>query len=274
MRIGRVETTLNYVLLTIFAVGALIPLVGVLLSAVTPQGELRIGFSLPSRISLENFATAWQTGGFSRYMVNSVLVAVGVIALTSVLATLAGYAFATMRFPGRTVLFYVILLGLMLPVESFIIPLYYDLRGWGLTDTYWSLLFPQTAQSLAFGTFWMRNYFLSYPASVLEAARLDGAADRTVLWRVLVPGARPALATMGLLIGMWTWNEFLLPLVMISGEGWRTAPLGLAFFQGQHTTQTQLLAAAATIVAVPIVLLYLFGQRRFIAGMLSGAVKG
>ncbi|PRY10263.1 carbohydrate ABC transporter permease [Kineococcus rhizosphaerae] len=274
MRIGRVETTLNYVLLAVFAVGALVPLVGVLLSAVTPEGELRVGFDLPSRISPENFASAWQEGGFSRYMVNSVLVAVGVVLLTGLLSTLAGYAFATMRFPGRTVLFYVTLLGLMLPVESFVIPLYYDLRGWGLTDTYWALLFPQTAQSLAFGTFWMRNYFLSYPASVLEAARMDGATDRAVLWRVLVPSARPALATMGLLIAMWTWNEFLLPLVMVTGETWRTAPLGLAFFQGQHTTQTQLLAAAATIVAVPIVLLYLFGQRRFIAGMLSGAVKG
>ena len=91
---------------------------------------------------------------------------------------------------------------------------------------------------------------------------------------MLVPNARPALATMGLLVAMWTWNEFLLPLVMISGEGWRTAPLGLAFFQGQHTTQVQLLAAAATIVALPIVVLYLFLQRRFIAGMVSGAVKG
>ncbi|WP_432564823.1 carbohydrate ABC transporter permease [Kineococcus sp. SYSU DK003] len=274
MRIGRVETTLNYVLLTVFAVGALVPLLGVLLSAVTPAGELRVGFSLPSSVSLGNFATAWTEGRFSRYLVNSVLVAAGVVVLTGLLSTLAGYAFATMRFPGRTVLFHVVLLGLMLPVESFVIPLYHDLRGWGLTDTYWALLFPQTAQSLAFGTFWMRNYFLSFPSTVLEAARMDGASDRVVLWRVLVPSARPALATMGLLVGMWTWNEFLLPLVMIPGEGWRTAPLGLAFFQGQHTTQTQLLAAAATIVAVPIVLAYLFGQRRFIAGMLSGAVKG
>jgi raffinose/stachyose/melibiose transport system permease protein len=274
MRISRTETALNYVLLSLFAVGALVPLLGVLLSAVTPEGELRIGFDLPSRISLGNFAAAWQQGGFSRYVLNSVLVAAGVVLLTALLATLAGFAFATMRFPGRSVLFYVVLLGLMLPVESFVIPLYYDLRGWGLTDTYWALLLPQTAQSLAFGTFWMRTFFRSFPASVLEAARVDGATDRVVLWRVLVPSARPALATMGLLIAMWTWNEFLLPLVMISGEGWRTAPLGLAFFQGQHTTQTQLLAAAATIVALPIVLLYLVGQRRFIAGMLSGAVKG
>ncbi|WP_432520644.1 carbohydrate ABC transporter permease [Kineococcus sp. SYSU DK006] len=274
MRISRAEATANYVLLVVFAVLTLVPLVGVLLSAVTPEGELRVGFELPSRLSLGNFAQAWEQGGFSRYLLNSVLVAAGVVLLTALLSTLAGFAFATMRFPGRSVLFYVVLLGLLLPVESFVIPLYHDLRGWGLTDTYASLLFPQTAQSLAFGTFWMRNFFRSFPVSVLEAARLDGAGDRVLLWRVLVPNARPALATMGLLVAMWTWNEFLLPLVMISGEGWRTAPLGLAFFQGQHTTQVQLLAAAATIVALPVVVLYLFLQRRFIAGMLSGAVKG
>ena len=175
MRISRAEATANYVLLVVFAVLTLVPLLGVLLSAVTPEGELRIGFELPSRVSLGNFAQAWEQGGFSRYLVNSVLVAAGVVLLTALLSTLAGFAFATMRFPGRSVLFYVVLLGLLLPVESFVIPLYHDLRGWGLTDTYASLLFPQTAQSLAFGTFWMRNYFRSFPTSVMEAARLDGA---------------------------------------------------------------------------------------------------
>jgi len=274
VRISRAEAVLNYVLLGVFAIAALTPLVGVLLAAVTPQGEGRYGFQLPSRIALGNFVTAWRDGGFSHYLLSSALVVLGVVALTTVLSVLAGFAFATLRFPGRRVLFYVFLLGLMVPLESFVIPLYYTLRGWGLTDTYWSLLFPQTAQSLAFGTFWMRTTFRAFPVSVLEAARLDGAADRVLLWRILVPSARPALTTMGLLIALWTWNEFLLPLVMISSETWRTAPLGLAFFQGQFTTQTSLLAAAATIIALPIVVLYLFLQRRFIAGMLAGAVKG
>jgi raffinose/stachyose/melibiose transport system permease protein len=274
MRISRFETSVNYVLLGVFALFALVPLAGVLISAFTPVTESRNGFQLPSHLALENFAEAWQSGHFGDYMLNSVLVTVGVVALTLVLSVLAGYAFATMRFPGRRVLFYVMLLGLMLPVESFIIPLYYDLRGVGLTDTYWALLLPQTAQSLAFGVFWMRNFFLSFPDSVLEAGRVDGASDRTLLWRVLVPSAGPAMMTMGLLVGMWTWNEFLLPLIMISGEGLRTAPLGLAFFQGQHATEQSLLAAAATIVALPIVVVYLFLQRRFIAGMLGGAVKG
>ena len=189
-------------------------------------------------------------------------------------AVLAGFAFARMEFPGRSVLFYLLLLGLMLPSEVFVIPLYFDLRSWGLTDTYYALVLPQTAQSIAFGAFWMRNYFQAFPSSVLDAARLDGAAERQLLWRVLVPSSGPALATMGLLVGMWTWNEFLLPLVMISDDALRTAPLGLAFFQGQHATQQSLLAAAAVIVALPIVVLYLVLQRRFIAGIVAGSLKG
>lgn len=274
MRIGRWEAGIDYLVLTIFAVIALTPLVGIAISALTPPGESGTGYQLPSRIALSNISQAWRQGRFDHYMLNSVLVAAGVVALTAVLCLLAGYAFATMRFPGRTVLFYLMLLGLMVPSEGFVITLYYDLRGFGLTDTYWSLLMPQTAQSLAFGTFWMRNYFRSVPISILEAARIDGASERHVLWRVLVPSATPALMTMGLLIAMWTWNEFLLPLVMISGNGLRTAPLGLAFFQGQHVTDTHLLAAASALVALPIVLLYLLLQRRFISGMLAGSVKG
>jgi raffinose/stachyose/melibiose transport system permease protein len=274
VRISRREVATNYLLLGVFAVVALVPLVQVLIAAVTPSSDSGSGFTLPTRLAFGNFSAAWRQGHFSTYMLNSLFVTAGVVALTALLAVLSGFAFATMHFPGRSVLFYVMLLGLMLPEEVFVIPLYYDMRGWGLLDSYWALLLPQTAQSLAFGTFWMRNYFRSFPDSVVEAARLDGAAERTVLWRVMVPNARPALATMGLLIAMWTWNEFLLPLVMISDDSRRTAPLGLAFFQGQHATQTSLLAAAATIVALPIVLLYLFLQRRFIAGMLAGALKG
>ncbi len=274
MRIRRGELALNYVVLTFFALLALTPLVHILLAAVTPAGEARTGFALPDELAWSNFAEAWTTGHFGTYMVNSLVVTTGVVVLTSLLAVLAGYAFAFMRFPGRTVLFYVMLLGLVLPAEAFVIPLYYDLRDWGLTDTYWALLLPQTAQSLAFGTFWMRNHFAAYPRSIVEAARLDGVGDRGLLWRILVPSARPALMTMALLIAMWTWNEFLLPLIMTTGDRLRTAPLGLALFQGQHSTATALLAAASVIVAAPIVVLYLFLQRRFIEGMLSGATKG
>ena len=128
--------------------------------------------------------------------------------------------------------------------------------------------------SVGFGTFWMRAFFRSVPRSLVEAARLDAASSWTTLWRVVLPMGRPAVLTLMLLVFMWTWNEFLLALVMVTDEGLRTAPLGLTFFQGRNTTDVPLLAAGAVIVAAPVVVAYLFLQRHFIRGMLSGAVKG
>jgi raffinose/stachyose/melibiose transport system permease protein len=275
MKISRLEATTNYAILSLFTIIALVPLLGVVLRSVSPSAEAAGGFGIPSRIVLANFVEAWEMGHFGEYMMSSMIVTTSVVVLTVVLATLAGFAFARMRFPGSSVLFFCLLAGLLLPAESFVIPLYYDLRSVGLSDTYAALILPQTAQSLAFGVFWMRNQFRQFPSSIIEAARLDGATDFRLLWQVVVPPSRPAIVTMCLLVTMWTWNEFLIPLVMVTQENLRTAPLGLAFFQGQHATDFALLAAAGIIVAAPIVLLYAFLQKHFISGMLgSASVRG
>jgi raffinose/stachyose/melibiose transport system permease protein len=126
---------------------------------------------------------------------------------------------------------------------------------------------------VAFGTYWMRTYFSRSSREITEAARIDGANSWSVLWRVLVPSGRPAITTLVVITFMWTWNEFLLALVMVSSDARRTVPLGLAFFQGQHSSDVALLAAGAVLVALPVVIVYLVFQRRFIEGMLSGAVK-
>jgi raffinose/stachyose/melibiose transport system permease protein len=270
MRLTVREKTVDYVVLTLFGLFAVIPLVGVLLSAVTPSAQNSGGFALPTKIDLGNFGAAWTAGHFGTYMLSSVVVTLSVVVLTVVLAVLAGFAFARLDFFGSNVIFFVMLAGLMLPAEAFIIPLYFNLRSVSLTDTYASLILPQTAQSLAFGIFWMRNQFRSFPGEVIEAARLDGARDLRLLRQVIVPSAGPAIMTMALLITMWTWNEFLLPLVLITSEDHRTAPLGLAFFKSAHLTDYSLLSAAGVMVALPIVVLYFFLQKRFISGMLGG----
>jgi raffinose/stachyose/melibiose transport system permease protein len=203
-------------------------------------------------------------------MLSSILVTVAVVVLSTILSVLAGFAFARLKFFGSKVIFFVLLAGLLLPAEAFIIPLYFNLRSAHVTDSYWALILPQTAQSLAFGIFWMRNQFLSFPGEVIEAARIDGATDLRTLWQVVVPPSAASIMTMCLLVTMWTWNEFLMPLVMVTRDELRTAPLGLAFFQGQHLTDYSLLAAAGIIVALPIVVLYFFLQRQFISGMLNG----
>ncbi len=267
------EQTLTYAILGFFSVLAIAPIVGILFTALQDQDAVN-SFGSFDGFHFGNFADAWREGNFGQYLKSSAIVAVSVVTTAVLLSILAGYAFGLMRFRGADVLFYVFLLGLMIPTEAMVVPLYYDLRDLGLTDTYWALILPQVGTSVAFGTFWMRAYFRSVPRSLVEAARIDGASSLLTLWKVLLPLARPAVLTMTLLLFMWTWNEFLLALVMVSDEDLRTAPLGLSFFQGRNQTDLTLLAAGAVIVATPVVLLYVFLQRHFIRGMLSGAVKG
>ncbi|MGH3456157.1 MAG: carbohydrate ABC transporter permease [Nocardioidaceae bacterium] len=270
MRASRTEHLLSYAILAIASAFALYPLGLIIATGLQPDAVGAEG-----GIDFGNFADAWDEGNFGRYLQNSVIVAVAVVVLSAAVSSLAGYAFGTMRFRGSSVLFYLLLLGMMVPSEAIVIPLYYDLESIGLTNTYAALILPQVAQSLAFGTFWMRAYFRSASREVVEAARMDGAGHLRVFWSILLPMGRPALMTMVLLIFMWTWNEFLLPLVMLpNAEDLRTAPLGLSNFSGQYTSGTALLAAGAVLVALPVVIVYLITQRHFIRGMIEGAVKG
>ena len=270
---SRRDQSVTLVILGVFSLIAILPIVGILVTAVQDPNGLG-SFGSFDGIHLGNFGDAWTQGHFGSYLRSSTIVAVTVVVVASAFSLLAGYAFGLMRFRGSEVLFYVLLLGLIVPTEAIIVPLYYDLRDLNLTDTYWALILPQIATSVAFGTFWMRAFFRTVPRSLIEAARIDGASTWFILWRVLLPLARPAVLTMVVLLFMWTWNEFLLALVMVSSENLRTAPLGLAFFSGRNTTDFALLSAGSVIVATPVVLVYVFLQRHFIRGMLSGAVKG
>lgn len=268
MTVSRAERSANYVILLLFAAFALWPVLSVLVTALGPATRAAGG-----GIHLENFADAWTQGRFASYMATSVQVSVLVVGVALVCSLMAGYALGTMTFPGAQVIFSVFLLGIMVPTEAIVVPLFFDLRALHLTNTLVGVAAPQVAQSIAFGTYWMRAYFRSSDRSIVEAARLDGAGSHRVLWQILVPVGRPAITTLVLLTFMWTWNEFLIPLVMSPSGDVRTAPLGLAFFQGQYGSSTTLLAAGAVLVAAPVVVVYLFLQRHFIAGMLEGAVR-
>jgi raffinose/stachyose/melibiose transport system permease protein len=274
VRTSAFERTATHVMLALFSVLALAPLVVVVLAAMHPSGAILSGVGLPDSFSLSTFRTAWNEGGFRQLMTSSAVVAVAVVAFTTVLSIPAGFAFGTMRFPFADLLFYVILTGIVVPFESLIVPLYYSFRNVGLTDSYWGLILPQTGLSISFGVFWMRAFFRSLPPELSDAARVDGATSWRILWRVLVPIGRPAIVTMVLLVFMWTWNEFLLALVMISDQTHRTAPLGLSAFQSRYGVDVPGVSAAAVFVAAPVVILYVLTQRQFLRGMLAGSIKG
>jgi raffinose/stachyose/melibiose transport system permease protein len=275
MTATRREQLLSYAVLGVFCVLVLYPVVSIVLLAFHKRSDLVTGFSIPDSLDFSTFKTAWEEGGFDRGLVNSFIVAGTVTVVSAVLSTLAGYAFGAMRFRGSDALFYLLLLGLIFPYEATVIPLYYVFRDAGLTDSLWALILPQIGLSVPFGTFWMRAFFRSTPSSLVEASRLDGASSFVTLWRVLLPQAWPAITTMVVLIFMWTWNEFLLALVMIQSDDLRTAPLGLALFQGANrgTLDNTLVAAAAVLVALPVIVVYVFLQRSFIRGVFAGAVK-
>jgi raffinose/stachyose/melibiose transport system permease protein len=274
MTVSRREQILSYAVLAAFAVVALYPILSIVLLALQRRSDLVTGFAIPDHVSFDTFSQAWDLGGFNHGLVNSLIVAGTVAVATAVLSTLAGYAFGSMRFRGNNALFYLLLIGLIFPYEATVIPLYYVFRDVGLTDSLWALILPQIGLSVPFGTFWMRAFFRSTPGALVEASRLDGASSFATLWRVLLPQAWPAITTMIVLVFMWTWNEFLLALVMIQSDSLRTAPLGLALFAGTNRySDPTLTAAAAVLVALPIVVVYVFLQRSFIRGMFAGSVK-
>jgi raffinose/stachyose/melibiose transport system permease protein len=274
MSATRREQLLSYAVLGVFCVIAIYPILSILLLALHERSDLVQGFSIPDSLNLSTFGDAWELGGFDRGLINSFIVAATVSIVTAVLSTLAGYAFGAMRFRGSDVLFYLLLIGLIFPYEATVIPLYYVFKDAGLTDSYWALILPQIGLSVPFGVFWMRAFFRSTPGSLVEASRLDGASSFVTLWRVLLPQAWPAITTMIVLVFMWTWNEFLLALVMIQSDDLRTAPLGLALFAGATRSEDPTLtAAAAVLVALPVMIVYVFLQRSFIRGMFAGAVK-
>lgn len=269
----RREHVFAYLFLGFFALLSLLPVLGVVVLALNSRDTPVSGFTWPSSLHFETFSEAWEVAHLSTYLRSSVIVSTLVVVGCTVLSVLSGYAFGTMKFRGDTWLFYVLLLGLILPFEAVIVPLYYDMRALGLTDTYASIVLPQIGVNVCFGTFWMRTYFRTVPASMLEAAEMDGAGSFRTLIHVALPMGRPAVLTLVVLLFMWSWNEFLLPLVMVSEESLRTAPLGLAFFAGQHATDRVGMAAAAVMVSAPVILMFIVFQRSFIRGIASGAVK-
>jgi raffinose/stachyose/melibiose transport system permease protein len=276
---ARLDRYTTYVVLGLFAVLALYPMLSILSLAFHKKTDLVTGFSPPTTFSLQTFIDAWNEGGFAQGMWGSFLVATTVTIVSAALSLCTGYAFGTMRFRGSGVLFYLIVVGQIFPYEATVIPLYYDFlnyhpAGISLAGSYWALILPQIGQSVTLGTFWMRAFFLSTPRALVEAGRIDGAGSFRILRSVLLPQARPALLTLCLLVFIYTWNEFLLALVLLNGSDNTTTPLGLAFFAGvARAGDPTKVAAASVLVAAPIVIVYLFLQRHFIRGVLAGAIK-
>jgi multiple sugar transport system permease protein len=278
--IKKIENSFVHLILIIGAVVMVMPFAWMLSTSLKNQNEV---FSyppewIPSTLVWDNYVRAWQAAPFARYFVNSIIVAVAVTLGTLVTSSLAAYAFARIRFPGRDALFAIYLSSMMIPHQMTIIPSYLVLGDLGALspalglDTYFALIAPFLAS--AFGVFLLRQSFLTLPNELEDAAILDGCGKLGFLWRIVIPLSRPALATLALFTFMANWNSYLWPLIVTNSNNMRTVQIGLKYFVGQEGgNQWALLMAAAVFVTLPIVMVYFFVQKQFVQGIASTGIK-
>lgn len=270
-RVGRGVATLSALFFSLFV---LIPFAWVIFTAVKSRREVpRNPLGIPAEWHWGNFGEAWRVGHFDRYFLNSIYVVIPTVLIILVFSTLAAFAFSQLRFKGKNLLFAILLIGLAVPLDILIIPLFYDLLNMGLVNTHWALIFPQSAAILPFGILLLRSFMEDVPGEILDSAKIDGCSTFGLLFHIVVPLSRPALASLLVFSFMWTWNQFLLPVVLIQDDRMRTLPVGLNYFQGRYSTNIPLLMAGATISFIPIVLVYVVFQRQFIKGITAGALK-
>ncbi len=232
--------------------------------------------SFPPRIfadsyTLDNYIKVWTTIPLLDYIKNTVIFAGGTVITSVFFDSLAGYAFARMRFKGKSVLFYFVLLTMMIPFQVFMIPLFIEVNLLGMLDTYAGLIIPR--MTTAFGIFMMRSFFITLPDSLEEAARIDGLSEFNIFLKIMLPLSKPTLLSLGIFTLMNSWNDLLYPLILTSSSKMRTLPAGLALFTGQNISFYGPVMAGTVISMLPLLVVYIFAQKYFVQGTAMSGMK-
>jgi multiple sugar transport system permease protein len=263
-----------YVLALIGAAYALVPLLWMASASVMPAGEASTYPPplLPSHVTWEHYADLFERLDVGRFFLNSLLIATLVTGISLVTNSMAGYAFAKFRFRGRDGLFRFLLAALVIPVQVAMLPLFLLLKEMGLINTYWGVIVPGMAT--IFGIFLVRQYALSIPDDLLDAARIDGASEFRIYWKVVVPLCKPILVTLAVFTFMTAWNDFMWPLIVLSDNAMYTLPVALANMVGEHFQEVELMMAGSVITVLPVLILFMVLQRHYVEGITIGSVKG
>lgn len=227
---------------------------------------------LPLDPTLHNYRELFAHAGMGRYFANSLIISVAITLLSLACNTLAGYAFAKLRFAGRERLFGVLIGALVIPAQVAMLPLFLLLKYVGLVNTYWAVILPAAAS--VFGIFLVRQYARSIPGELLEAARVDGAGEAHIFVRVVLPLLKPILVTLAVFTFLAAWNDFMWPLIALTGDEHYTLAVGLASLSREHVQDSGLMMAGAVVTVVPVLLLFLALQRYYLRGLLLGSIKG
>ncbi len=260
-------------LLTLMAI-TILPFISIFTTALHPSGTVPSGLDWPANPQWGNFVQAFKVADMPTLLASSTYIVLAVVPISLIISTMAGFAIGLLRIPGASVLLFLFVFGLTLPFPGIIIPIYILERGMHIYNTRLAIVLPLIALYMPFAVFWMRAHFVNMPTEISDAARVDGATTWDLFWRIHVPLARAPIASLGILMSVWTWNQFLLPLVVVEDPSQRTMAGALGAFQGHYATDIPLLCAGTLLLLVPTLVVFILFQRQIIAALLQGAVKG
>ena len=264
----------GYVIAILFALIFLLPVVYIILSSFKPMDEL---FStsptfFPRNWTLDNFTNALNRGNFSLYIFNSFLVAISSTIIAVIINTMSGYALAKFRFKGETIIMLLILSTIMLPLEVIMVPIFSVLRFFGLYNNLLALIIPPAATPT--GIFLMRQYLLTIPDEIIQSARIDGASEWKIFWSIILPNAKPAIATLAIFSFMWRWNDYVWPLIAINSPRRYTLQLAIANFSGEFGIDYNSIIAMSALAMIPMLIVFLIFQKQFVQGTVESGMKG
>ena len=274
MRVARNELVAGRAVLLALVAITILPFLSIFTTALHPSGAAPGGLEWPSEPQWGNFLEAFEVANMGSLLASSVFIVLAVVPISLVIATMAGFGIGLLRIPGARWLLLLFIFGLTLPFEGIITPLYFLAREIGILNTRFAIVLPLIGLFMPFAVFWMRAHFVNMPSEVSEAARVDGAGTWDLFWRIHVPLARAPIASLGILMSVWAWNQFLLALVLVEDPTQRTMAGALGAFQGHYATNIPLLCAGTILILLPTLLVFILFQRQVISALLQGSVKG
>ena len=269
----RTKQFIAYTLLIFVLTTTLFPLYIMFATSVKPEGNILPTWDslIPKKVTLRNYVDVWKSANFDRYFLNSVIVTFSVTFLNIILDSMVAYALSRKGFKGSNLVLLIIIATMMIPAQVLMIPLFILIKKIGFYNTYWALILPFSVQG--FGIFLMKQYFDGLPKSLDEAAMIDGAGDFKILFKVLFPISKPAIAVLGINTFLTTWNSFVYPLIFTNTDNMRTLPIGIAYFNTIHGIDYVHLMAGSSIATIPVIAVFLAFQKQIISGLTRGAVK-